>query len=172
MNLKSLIKSTVAICFPPYKTAQKRLAAKEQQVCALRKERDALQQKLKRYDGETFLKQTCGSEFFPPEGEVCHDYYIEITSNCNLHCRLCAHGHREMFYRNNGTMGLALFEEILEKIKQESPSARVLPYQYCEPLLNPNLSEFVKAIKRRGFQTSIASNFNYVRDIHGVKHSA
>jgi len=174
-RFKSFVKSGLAACLPPYQRALERVERLERQEAGLeqclkttKEALDCREKQLMRYDGELLLKKIWGEGLFPPEGEICHDYYTEITTQCNLRCRLCAHGYRKMFQRTSGSMKLDLFCSILDKIQAESPSARVLPYHYCEPLLHPELPQFIDAMRKRGLYSSIASNFTHVNDIGKV----
>lgn len=107
----------------------------------------------------------------PLKGEKARVYYIEILSNCDLKCGLCAHGNSEIFQRANGIMSLEKFEKILDKIKKESPSAVISPYHHCEPSLHPQLPEYVKAIKDRGFYCACSFNFNHLNRLEDLLKS-
>jgi len=87
-------------------------------------------------------------------------YFIEILSECNLKCILCPFGSRELFQREKGQMDLSKFKKIVDKIKKESPDARIAPYSYCEPFLNPQLLEMIKYIKSKKMKCGLSSNFN------------
>lgn len=95
-------------------------------------------------------------------------YFVEILSECNLRCPLCAFGSREIFERKRGVMDLNLFEKIVKKIHSESPSATICPYHHCEPLLHPDLPEMISLIKKYGHTATIASNFNQISRIEDL----
>lgn len=95
-------------------------------------------------------------------GEKAAVYFVEIMSECNLKCPLCAFGSREHFNRESGIMDLNLFEKIIEKISKESPTATVSPYHHCEPILHPQLPEMIAIIKKYGLVATISCNFNKV----------
>lgn len=95
-------------------------------------------------------------------------YYVEVLSECNLRCPLCAFGSRDTFERKPGKMELEYFIKILDKIKTENPHAVVSPYHHCEPLLHPQLPEMIKEIKKRGFICAVSSNFNNIARLEDV----
>lgn len=95
-------------------------------------------------------------------------YYVEILSECNLRCPLCAFGSRKTFQRKSGKMELDYFVKILDKIKTENPHAVVSPYHHCEPLLHPQLPEMIGEIKKRGFTCAVSSNFNNISRLEDV----
>lgn len=94
------------------------------------------------------------------ENEKASTYYVEVLSECDLKCPICAFGSRDLFERKHGRMTLEYFEKILDKIKSESPSATVSPYHHCEPSLHPQLPEIVRATKERGLKSALSFNFN------------
>jgi len=95
-------------------------------------------------------------------------YYIEITSECNLKCKMCPFGSRELFQREHGIMTLEKFKEIVDEIAKRSPCATVSPYHHCEPFLHPQLAEMVKIIKEHNMFCAISTNFNYVKGIKEI----
>ncbi len=102
------------------------------------------------------------------DSDLASVYFVEILSECNLRCSLCAFGSREIFERKKGVMNLRLFEQIVDKIHNESPSATICPYHHCEPLLHPDLPEMVSLIKKYGHTVTIASNFNQIPRIEDL----
>lgn len=95
-------------------------------------------------------------------------YYVEILSECNLRCPLCAFGSKNTFERKHGKMELDYFIKILDKIKMENPHAMVNPYHHCEPLLHPQLPEMIREIRKRGFTCAVSSNFNNISRLEEV----
>lgn len=88
--------------------------------------------------------------------------FIEINSNCNLRCVLCAAGNRKGYEHINGVMDMALLARVLDKIKSENPNAIVMPYGNSEPFLHPMLPECIESIKHRGLRCEVSSNFNHI----------
>ena len=82
---------------------------------------------------------------------------IMITDRCNLRCRMCHYANSESpeFGLNRaGYMPLSLFERILETC----PGKPVISLTGGEPLLHPQVSEFVHELKDRGFYSTLTTN--------------
>jgi MoaA/NifB/PqqE/SkfB family radical SAM enzyme len=95
----------------------------------------------------------------PPEHEAVMVYPIELMTTCSLRCGLCPQVNRT-YRRKKQVMSLDLFTKILDKIKRDSPSARIFPYGYCEPFLHPQLPELLRELQKREMGYTIASNLN------------
>ncbi len=77
---------------------------------------------------------------------------IEITTCCNFSCRYCA---RTALHPAEQAMSLELFEQLLERL----PSAyRVTLVGLGEPLLHPQLVEFIALAKARGRRVGMVTN--------------
>ena len=77
--------------------------------------------------------------------------YVEITNICNLSCSFC-HGHKREMRMMSGDE----FSLILDKLKGKT---RFIYYHLMgEPLINPELPEFIKTAKERGFKSIITTN--------------
>jgi MoaA/NifB/PqqE/SkfB family radical SAM enzyme/esterase/lipase len=77
---------------------------------------------------------------------------IEITTFCNFGCRYCA---RTVLTSNNEMMSQKLYEELLDRL----PSAyRVTLVGLGEPLLHPQLEEFITLAKVRGRRVGLVTN--------------
>ncbi|MCD7908801.1 MAG: hypothetical protein LUH04_14185, partial [Clostridium sp.] len=129
---------------------ERKITSLEQDNSVLADDCSRLDQRLRRIDTRYLTRVTRSLMPEPAAGEVARNYYVETVSHCDLRCGLCAHGHAKLFQRRPGRMSLQLFEEILDKIKEESPLATVAPYHYSEPMLHPQLPEMLSAIKNRG----------------------
>ena len=77
--------------------------------------------------------------------------YIEITNVCNMSCSFC-HGHS----RKKKFMTLNEFEQILDKL--EGQTKYVYYHLMGEPLLHPQLTDFIKASSKKGFRSVITTN--------------
>lgn len=77
--------------------------------------------------------------------------YIEITNVCNMNCSFC-HGHS----REKRFMTLSEFEQILQKL--EGQTRYVYYHLMGEPLLHPELTDFLKAATEKGFRSVITTN--------------
>ena len=102
-------------------------------------------------------------------------YFIDIVGTCNLRCPSCPVGNYQAndFIGNKrpkGFMEFALFKEILDKIKRENTNDEKVVigmYNWGEPLLHPDLPQFVEAIQAKGFYAEISTNLN-VKDVREV----
>jgi len=77
--------------------------------------------------------------------------YIEITNVCNLHCSFCIQHQRPSAY-----MDLSSFSHILQQIQ---PYTRYIYLHVMgEPLLHPQLHDFLILAKQMGFFVNLTSN--------------
>ena len=77
---------------------------------------------------------------------------IEITTFCNFSCRYCA---RTILRSNDEIMSRKLYEELLDLL----PSAyRITLVGLGEPLLHPQLEEFIALAKIRGRRVGLVTN--------------
>ena len=77
--------------------------------------------------------------------------YVEITNICNMHCTFC-HGHSRALRQ----MSREEFGQILEKL---SGATDYIYYHLMgEPLTHPQLPEFLRMSKERGFRSVITTN--------------
>lgn len=77
---------------------------------------------------------------------------IEATNTCNLDCIFCP---RSNLTREQGMMDQTTFSSIIEKIPHRS---KVMFAGMGEPLMNPNLDDFILQVKKRGNIVGITSN--------------
>lgn len=77
--------------------------------------------------------------------------YIEITNVCNLNCEFCLPHHRE-----NRFMNFDEFKCILSKIKPYTKY--IYLHVKGEPLLHPNIDEFIKYAYDEGFYINLTTN--------------
>ena len=77
--------------------------------------------------------------------------YIEITNVCNMHCSFC-HGHK----RAPRKMSRDEFSLILDKL--QGYTQYIYYHLMGEPLLHPELSEFIKMAGERGYRSIITTN--------------
>jgi radical SAM protein with 4Fe4S-binding SPASM domain len=83
--------------------------------------------------------------------------YIEITNVCNLSCEFCIPHHRE-----NRFMNLNEFEEILNKI--DSYTKYIYLHVKGEPLLHPQIKEFIKLAYDKGFKINLTTNGTLLKE--------
>lgn len=99
-------------------------------------------------------------------------YWIEIVGTCNLRCPTCPTGNfldSEFSVGRNptGFMELALYKQILEKIKADNVSDRIEIHLYTwgEPLMHPKIAEFVALTREMGFFCGLSSNLNLDKNL-------
>ena len=96
--------------------------------------------------GKTFLK-------YPPLF-----YSIEATNICNYRCKYCPQSNPDDKGIKKGQMSTVLFESTLKRITQLKPISQVYLTGNGEPLMHPDLEEFIKLSNRYGFIPSFSSN--------------
>lgn len=99
--------------------------------------------------------------------------YVEITNGCNLKCDFCIGNKREIEY-----LSFDNFKIILNKIK---PFTKYLYFHILgEPLLHPNVNDFVSYAVEMGFYVNITTNgylinkikcFDKIRQLNISLHS-
>ncbi len=77
--------------------------------------------------------------------------YVEITNICNMSCSFC-HGHKRTLRK----MKRDEFSVVLDKLSEKT---KYIYYHLMgEPLLHPDLSEFIKMAGERGYKSIITTN--------------
>jgi radical SAM protein with 4Fe4S-binding SPASM domain len=84
-------------------------------------------------------------------------YSIEATNVCNYRCKYCPQSNADEKIKK-GQMSTVLFEGILKKITHLKPVAQVYLTGSGEPLIHPNLEEFIFLSNKYGFIPSFSSN--------------
>jgi MoaA/NifB/PqqE/SkfB family radical SAM enzyme len=93
-------------------------------------------------------------------------YNIDIVGGCNLKCPSCPVGNMPKANRAKGLMNVEMFEDIIKKIKQETPNvAYVGVYNWAEPTIHPHLPEMIAIARRYDVPISLSSNFNTDRNL-------
>lgn len=77
--------------------------------------------------------------------------YVEITNICNMHCSFC-HGHS----RQKRSMTLQEFSRVLDQL--QGKTQYVYYHLMGEPLLHPQLPQFLALAAQRGFRSVITTN--------------
>jgi len=85
-------------------------------------------------------------------------YSIEATNICNYRCKYCPQGNPDGQKLKKGQMSTALFENILKQITQLKPISQVYLTGNGEPLMHPDLEEFIRLSNKYGFTPSFSSN--------------
>jgi MoaA/NifB/PqqE/SkfB family radical SAM enzyme len=96
-------------------------------------------------------------------------YLIDIVGVCNLRCPSCPVGNSPGLERPSGLMSTELFTEIVKKIKRETPDCKYIQlYNWTEPSLHPELSEFIRIARRHRLRPRISTNLNLFRRMEEV----
>lgn len=87
-------------------------------------------------------------------------YAIDIVGGCNLRCPSCPVSYVKELPK--GLMKRDQFESILDKVRNESPdpNPEIWLFNWSEPMLHPQIGEFIRIAKERGFFTFISTNLN------------
>ncbi len=83
--------------------------------------------------------------------------YIEITNICNLNCEFC-----EPHSRVNRFMKIKEFDQILDKISNFS--SYIYLHVKGEPLLHPEVDEFIKLAHKKGFSINLTTNATLLKN--------
>jgi len=86
---------------------------------------------------------------------------IELTNLCNYTCQMCPVGNGKM-KRKQGYMSGNVFQKIINELCPHRTPVRFI--RWGEPLLHPQLLQFVKIAKCAGLLTHINSNGFFVDD--------
>ena len=107
--------------------------------------------------------------YSPREG-ASYIYVIDIVGTCNLRCPTCPVGNSPLGARPRGMMTMALFRDIVAKIRAESPSPRphVNLFNWGEPLLHPQLPAFIRTLREAGMESHLSSNLNIRRGLEAA----
>lgn len=87
---------------------------------------------------------------------------IDIVGSCNLACPSCPSGASEK--NRGGKMSLDMFRNIMEKIAREQPGATVSIFNWTEPMIHPQIAEFVETVRSNGLKSRVSTNLNLLRD--------
>ena len=81
--------------------------------------------------------------------------YIEPTNRCNLDCRTCI---RNVWDEPLGQMSSAVFDRIMEGLRDVSPTPTVFFGGFGEPLAHPDIVEMVTMAKSLGANVELITN--------------
>ena len=84
-------------------------------------------------------------------------YSIEATNICNYRCKYCPQSVPDQVIKK-GQMSTVLFESILKKITPLKPVSQIYLTGNGEPLMHPDLEEFISLSNKYGFIPSFSSN--------------
>lgn len=80
---------------------------------------------------------------------------VELTNLCNFKCKMCPVGKQQM-KRKQGFMSPEVFEWIIREAARYGTAIRFI--RWGEPLLHPNLLQFVRMVKNAGLLCHINTN--------------
>ena len=86
---------------------------------------------------------------------------IELTNQCNLNCLTCM---RNTWEEQAGMMEDAVFERILDGIKQINPVPMVFFGGFGEPLLHARVIDWISAAKTAGARVELITNATLLDD--------
>jgi len=81
--------------------------------------------------------------------------YLEPTGHCNLTCRTCQ---RDTWDESPGQMSSSVFQRVLDGIRAASPPPAVVFGGFGEPLLHPDLTDWVASVKRLKARVELITN--------------
>lgn len=91
------------------------------------------------------------------------DVLIDIVGSCNLGCPSCPSGVTSRTNRG-GRMSLNTFEKILVKVATEYPGTTISLFNWTEPLLHPQVCDFLKLVHQFKLKSRISTNLNILKD--------
>jgi len=81
--------------------------------------------------------------------------YIEPTTSCNLHCRICI---RNIWGDPEAHMTMNTFQRLVESLDKLPSMVRVVFTGFGEPLIHPNILEMIQAVRKRNLAVTLGSN--------------
>ncbi len=87
--------------------------------------------------------------------------FLEVNNICNLHCPFCLTGKGKSADRPLRNMTLDEMKKSIEDLSDHLYFLQL--YNWGEPLLNPDLFDFIKYARQRGVFTMVSSNMNFTR---------
>lgn len=90
--------------------------------------------------------------------------YLEITNKCNLSCSFCIHNKKKVT-----SITLDNYKYIINKIKPYTKELYL--HVLGEPLMHPNISEFINYATNAGLMVNITTNgylINSIKDNHNI----
>lgn len=99
-------------------------------------------------------------------------FAIETVGGCNLRCPTCPVSQDVAL--PSGMMSPTLFQNIIQKIKSESadPHPDIWLFNWSEPLLNPNIGQFIQIVRQAGLTSFISTNLNVGHHLESVMLAA
>jgi len=87
------------------------------------------------------------------------EIYIETTSACNLNCVMCPTQRPNVIkHKKQGFMRWSLFCRLIDQIASENPYAAVRLHKDGEPLLHPDITEFIHYASSHLYDVLLVTN--------------
>src|SRR5512135_463574 len=84
---------------------------------------------------------------------------IEITTKCNISCRLCLRSF-DPARIVDADMSLGLFKSIISQLKGKAQSISLVGMG--EPMLHPDVFSMIRFVKENGLEVSLIDNFTLI----------
>ncbi len=104
---------------------------------------------------ECWLTQRDSTLVLLPRLPDLHKLYVEPTTVCNLNCRPCI---RNIWEDPKKHMDMAVFDQLVEQLKEFPGLQRVVFSGLGEPLTHPHILDMVQRVRERGLAVTIGSN--------------
>jgi len=115
---------------------------------------------LKQFKKSQFLWNLAGflANFYPLTkfNKFPKDIAIEVTNNCNLHCPVCPTNFA--MSRERGFMDLKMYQSIIDEFKGFKDKPRIIFIFAGEPLLHPQIDQFIAYASHHGHDTFLSTN--------------
>lgn len=109
----------------------------------------------------------CLANWLIPSDKPLRFLNVDIVGTCNLRCPSCPVGNMGQI-NPTGLMSLELFQKVIEKARSEHRVYAVGLFNWGEPMLHPQLPDFVRATKKQGLDCHISSNLNILRNADDI----
>jgi MoaA/NifB/PqqE/SkfB family radical SAM enzyme len=100
---------------------------------------------------------------FPFDRRRNMELVIDVVGSCNLRCPSCPVGNIGAV-NPTGLIDKDLFTRLIAKAAREYHIYRVSLYNWSEPLLHPELPDFVRIVKSHDLYCALSSNLNILRN--------
>lgn len=80
---------------------------------------------------------------------------LQVARTCNLRCSFCSH---DVWEKPTGLMDYALFERVIESLKQDGCTTVCFVSAQGESLLHPRIFDMLQASLDAGFETNLCTN--------------